>query len=158
IRIDHSDGFTDLSGLRENGDAKFAEAVARLADGANQAGSVFNLDRVGIRTFTTTFTFRIHEGSDPRGEGFTFVIQADPREVRAVGPRGGGLGYGPDRPGASRGILNSVAIKFDIFDNAGEGDNSTGIFSGGRSPTVRDPALPPDPTPDRPDQSVDLTG
>jgi hypothetical protein len=158
IRIDHSDGFTDLSGLQENGDAKFAEAVARLADGANQTGSVFALDRLGIRTFTTTFTFRIHEGTDPRGEGFTFVIQADPRETRVLGPGGGGLGYGPETPRASRGIVRSVALKFDLFDNAGEGANSTGIFSGGRSPTIRDPALSPDPTPDIPDQSVDLDG
>jgi hypothetical protein len=158
IRIDHSGGFKDLSGLQENGNAKFAEAVARLADGTNQAGSVFNLDRVGIRTFTTTFTVRIHEGSDPRGEGFTFVIQADPREARVVGPGGGGLGYGPETPRPSRGIVRSVAIKFDLFDNAGEGSNSTGIFSGGRSPTIRDPALPPDPTSDIPDQSVNLDG
>src|SRR5262249_53031329 len=28
------------------------------------------------------------------------------------------------------------AVKFDIYDNAGEGDNSTGLFSDGRSPTV----------------------
>jgi hypothetical protein len=157
IQIDHSAGFTDLTGLQENGSGHFAEAVARLADGTNQAGSIFALQRVGIRTFTTTFTFRIHEGVD-RGEGFTFIMQTDPRETSVVGPGGGGLGYGPAAPGISRGIVRSVAIKFDLVDSAGEGGNSTGIFTGGRSPTVRDPALPPNPTPDAPDQSVNLDG
>src|SRR5207248_4888727 len=32
------------------------------------------------------------------------------------------------------GISKSVAIKFDLFDNAGEGDNSTGIFTDGEPP------------------------
>jgi hypothetical protein len=161
INVDHSDavgGFTDHDDLHANDSAQFAETVGRLASDANQRGSFYALERPGIRTFTTTFTFRIHEGSETRGEGFTFVIQADPDGTRALGPRGGGLGYGPDRPSAGRGVRNSVAIKFDIFDNAGEGDNSTGIFTGGRSPTVRDPALPTDPTPDAPDRSVDLRG
>jgi hypothetical protein len=47
-----------------------------------------------------------------------------------------------------------VAIKFDIFDNSGEGINSTGIFTGGRSPTVRQLGL----SPTFPDKSIDLTG
>jgi hypothetical protein len=54
----------------------------------------------------------------------------------ALGPAGGGLGYGPDFPGGSGGINNSVAVKFDLFDNAGEGSNSTGLYTGGASPTV----------------------
>jgi hypothetical protein len=75
----------------------------------------------------------------------------------SLGGPGGGLGYGSDHVGGPLGILNSVAIKFDLFDNSGEGVNSTGIFSAGRSPTVRDPSLPPTPTPLAPDTSVDLS-
>ena len=72
----------------------------------------------------------------------------------ALGPAGGGLGYGPDSPGLPPGIGNSVAIKFDLYNNAGEGINSTGIFTDGRSPSVRDPSAPPN----APDQSVNLDG
>jgi hypothetical protein len=54
----------------------------------------------------------------------------------ALGPAGGGLGYGPDTPGGGGGLNNSVAVKFDLFDNAGEGFNSTGLYTDGASPTV----------------------
>src|SRR5262249_46520880 len=48
------------------------------------------------------------------------------------------------RPGEF-GIRNSVALKFDIFaGNPGETDNSTGIFTDGRSPTIRLAGLPPE--------------
>jgi hypothetical protein len=32
-------------------------------------------------------------------------------------------------------MTKSVAVKFDLYDNAGEGNNSTGIYSGGAMPT-----------------------
>ena len=57
----------------------------------------------------------------------------------ALGPAGGGLGYGPDTPGGTPGIANSVAVKFDIYNNAGEGTDSTGLYTDGASPTI--PAL-----------------
>jgi hypothetical protein len=71
-----------------------------------------------------------------------------------LGFPGGGLGYGSDHVGGPLGLPRSLAIKFDIYNNSGEGINSTGIFTNGRSPTVRDPALGPG----FPDASVDLTG
>jgi len=52
--------------------------------------------------------------------------------LAAIGPDGGGLGYG----GTSGGIPNSVARKFDMFNNSGEGTDSTGIFTNGANPTV----------------------
>jgi len=58
------------------------------------------------------------------------------RGVPPVAPAfGGSLGY--------RHIDNSVAIKFDLFNDAGEGSDSTGIYIDGALPTV---------------PSVDLTG
>src|SRR5262249_11987895 len=90
-------------------------------------------------------------------DGMTFVIQSDARGTRALGPGGGGLGYGEDHPNDDTDptrIRNSVAIKFDIYNNAGEGIDSTGIFTDGRSPTIRADGLPPN----FPDQTVDLTG
>jgi hypothetical protein len=56
--------------------------------------------------------------------------------MTALGTVGGGLGYGPDSPGGSPGIAKSVAIKFDLVNNAGEGPNSVGLYTKGASPTV----------------------
>jgi len=86
------------------------------------------------------------------GDGFTFVLQDE--NLGAVGPDGGGLGYGPPvyvspivngsecdygpiyYPCPGGGIGNSLAIKFDLHNNSGEGANSTGIYLNGTSPTV----------------------
>ena len=58
-----------------------------------------------------------------------FVIQnAGPT---ALGSGGQFLGYGP--------IAKSVAVKFDLYNNAGEGPDSTGMYTQGATPTV--PAL-----------------
>src|SRR5262249_59652580 len=54
----------------------------------------------------------------------TFLVQAN--SPTALGFGGGSLGY--------QGIPNSVAIKFDVWNNEGETDNSTGIFFGGGFP------------------------
>ena len=52
---------------------------------------------------------------------FTFAIQGS--APTALGGLGGALGYA--------GMTNSVAVKFDIYDNAGEGTNSTGLYLNG---------------------------
>ncbi len=139
-----------------------------LTNGADfgQTTSAFFTERVPISTFQTEFVFRMHDGTDPRADGFTFIIHNDPRGASALGPAGGGLGFGPDQPnvaGDPRGIRNSVAIKFDIFNNAGESPgggtvvpNSTGIFTDGRSPSIRRGSLPPTPTALIPDQNINL--
>ena len=75
--------------------------------------------RASISRSLETFTF-------PLADGFTFTIQGN--NPSALGVGGGDLGYG--------GIGNSVAIKFDYYDNAGEGDDSTGIFTDGQDPYV----------------------
>src|SRR5262249_56203356 len=70
-------------------------AWLQLTDGGgNEATTVFYNTRVGISTFDTTFTYRMHDGTDPRADGMTFIIQAN--SPTAIGPGGGGLGYGPD--------------------------------------------------------------
>jgi hypothetical protein len=48
-----------------------------------------------------------------------------------LGAAGGGLGF--------KGINSSVAVKFDLYNNAGEGADSTGFYTDGATPTV--PAL-----------------
>ena len=151
VHINHLLGFDRHGELTANENAEFTvEGVARLTGDGTQRGSFFTTQRVSIRAFHTSFTFRLHDGTPTIADGLAFVIQNN--SPTAIGPSGGGLGYGPDLPGAARGIRNSVAIKFDVFQNVSEGPNSTGIFTDGRSPTVRDETLPPE----IPDRSIDL--
>ena len=138
--IDHGGGFGDASDLQANGSAKFAENVGRLTDGGgNEAGTFSDTTKVGLQKFDTTFDLRIHEGSDPRADGLSFIIQNN--APTALGQFGGALGYA--------GISNSAAIKFDIYSNNGEGIDSTGLFVNGDYPSV--------PTNNPVEKSIDVT-
>ncbi len=96
------------------------------ADPYNQAGSAFYLTPVDITSFTTKFTFQTVGVTDTLADGLTFTIQR--KGAGALGSSGEGLGY--------QGITKSVAIKFDNFDNAGEGSSSTGVYTGGANPST----------------------
>jgi len=95
-------------------------------DPYNQAGAVWHKRKVDVTQFQTRFTFVARQLDKALADGFTFTIQN--HNEAAVGGRAGGLGYS--------GIGKSVAIKFDFFGNDGEGNNSTGLFSDGRNPSV----------------------
>src|SRR5262249_26517541 len=146
--VDFSNGFGDPTGLSFNGaSARVVDpGWAQLTDGGfNEAATGFTTTRVGLRPLPTSFTDRVQPGTVPRSDGMTFIIQGN--SPTAIGPGGGGLAYGPDQPTGGPGIPNSVAVKFDLFNNAGESPhsdttdgllpNSTGLFTGGRSPTIR---------------------
>jgi hypothetical protein len=149
VVIDHSGGFASNSDLQANGSATFTGGVARLTDGGvGEAGTIFSDQKTDIRSFTTTFTFLM---LDPMADGMTFIIQTN--SPNAIGFPGGGLAYGSDTPGGPQGIPHSVAIKFDLFDNAGEGIDSTGIFFNGDSPTVPTPSGAAEG-----EQTIDMTG
>jgi hypothetical protein len=123
--------------LQLNGSASHAGngSPIRLTDGnAGEAGSVFTKAQLDVRQFATGFAFQISGGTEPPADGFTFTLQGiDPTEL---GGTGGGLGYGPDPVSGGPAIYRSVAIKFDIYDNAGEGADSTGLYTNGAPPTV----------------------
>jgi predicted RecA/RadA family phage recombinase len=130
--INYSSGFTP-SGLTLSGSAKISGTRLRLTDTAGrEAGSGFFSTPVNVQSFTTDFSFQL---TSPNGDGFTFTIHGG-SSAAALGASGGGLGYGPDTPGGTPGIPNSVAVKFDLYNNAGEGSDSTGIYTDGASPTV----------------------
>jgi len=114
-----------VTGLTLNGSALNTNNQLQLTTtvGTYQAGSVFWNQPIGVQTFTTDFSFQL---SNAQGDGFTFTIQgAGPT---ALGASGSGLGY--------QKIAKSVAIKFDLYSNAGEGIDSTGVYTNGVVPTV----------------------
>jgi hypothetical protein len=132
--INFSGGFTSTSGLQLNGSAAWNQAASRLQltnGGLNQAGSIFATSAVSTQAFTNDFSFQL---TNPTADGMTFTIQNS--AITALGPSGGGLGYGATLPGGATGIPASVAIKFDLFSNSGEGPDSTGLYTNGASPTI----------------------
>jgi hypothetical protein len=111
--------------------------VLRLTDGnGNEDGSSYTNSRVGVANFSTSFQIQFHNGSTPPADGMAFVLQGVSPSALFTGGGGGGLGYGPDHPGGPQGIPNSICIKFDIYNNQGEGTDSTGLFLDGDSPTI----------------------
>jgi len=124
-----------------NGSAALNGTKLRLTNtGSNLSGSGWFTTPVSIQSFSTTFTFQMtNTTSNTIGNGLTFVLQNT--GTKALGPSGGGLGYGPDKPSnpspsSNAPIANSVAVKFDTVNNAGEGVNSTGLYINGASPTT----------------------
>jgi hypothetical protein len=106
--------------------ATFVGNVLELTDGKpNESHVAWFTTPVNITSFTTDFAF---QATSAIADGFTFTIQNAPKGILAVGGNGSKLGYG--------GIASSVAIKFDLHSNAGEGDDSTGLYVNGATPTV----------------------
>ena len=119
------------AGMTLNGASSYSGSRLRLTDGGTfETASAYYSTPVNVRSFTTDFSFQL---SNPSADGMTFTIQGS--GLTALGGYGGDLGYGPNpNVSGSTGILNSVAIKFDLYDNAGEGNNSTGLYTNGAQP------------------------
>jgi hypothetical protein len=125
--VNDSNGFTSAAGLTFDGGATIAGTALQLTDGGNfEARSVWNTTPVNVQTFTTDFMFQITPATPTASDGFTFTIQN--MGLTADGGIGGALGY--------QSITPSVAVKFDLFNNSGEGVNSTGFYTDGVAPTV----------------------
>ncbi len=123
--IDFSQGFAAANGpMQFNGSTDLDDFRLQLTNGGlNEGGSAFYATPVNIQQFSTQFTFQL---SNPAADGITFTIQNN--RPTALGGIGDGLGYAT--------IPNSVAIKFDLYNNAGEGPDSTGLYIDGAMPTV----------------------
>jgi LysM repeat protein len=118
-----SGGFT-ASALSLNYGASVTGGLLQLTDGGtNEERSAWYITQVPVQAFTTNFTFQQTNAS---ADGMAFVIQGN--NIWSLGDPGGGLAY--------QGISNSVAVKFDLYNNAGEGSDSTGIYTDGAAPTV----------------------
>jgi len=132
--VEYGGGFT-ANNLDLNGSATINGSSLQLTDGqSGETASAWYATPVNILGFVQEFSFQL---TNARADGMTFTIQnAGPT---ATGRGGGGLGYGASSPGGQGGIATSVAVKFDLFNNLGEGNDSTGLYVNGASPTV--PAL-----------------
>jgi hypothetical protein len=136
-RINLGSGFS-AAGLQLNGHATLNGTRLQLTGttSINQAASAFWNTPMNVQSFNTTFTFQL---TNPNADGFTFTIQNG--DVTALGSHGAGLGYGKFST-LTAFIPISLAIKFDLFSNSGEGTNSTGLYTStrgdefGPSPTV----------------------
>ena len=110
--------------LTLNGGAALNTNRLRLTDGnQNEARSAFFTAPVNVQQFNTSFDFQL---TNPYGDGFTFTIQGV--GSTALGAGEGGLGYA--------GIAQSIAVKFDLYNNVGEGPDSTGLYTGGAAPIM----------------------
>jgi hypothetical protein len=122
-------GFT-AGAMILNGKSTLNGTRLRLTDGGTgEAASAWYSSPVNIQQFTTKFSFQISGGTNPPADGFAFVIQGGPST--AIGPSGQGLGYG-----GTGGITSSIALKFDLYSNNGEGSDSTGLYLNGAVPTT----------------------
>jgi hypothetical protein len=126
-------GFTP-GAMVVNGSAQLNGSVLELTDGGQfEASSAWYATRVNVQNFVTDFTFQVLP-SGLTADGFTFALQAN--DTAALGVAGGPLGYGLDTSSGTGGIPNSIAVKFDLYDNFGEGIDSTGLYINGASPTI----------------------
>jgi len=129
-KINFASGFTG-TGLAFHGRTTLNGTRLRLTDGGqSEASSAWFTTPVNVQSFTTDFSFQL---TNPNADGMTFTLQN--AGTTALGPSGGGLGYGAGLPGGTPGIPTSVAVKFDLFQNSHEGNNSTGLYTNGASPT-----------------------
>ena len=120
--ITYGNGFT-AAGMQLNGSAVLNGTRLRLTGAPGQAGSAFFTAAVNVQSFTTNFSIQL---TAPTADGMAFVIQNS--GLTALGSAGGGLGFS--------GIPNSLAVKFDLYDNQGEGNNSTGLYTAGAAPST----------------------
>lgn len=126
--VSDSTGFTSLHGLTLVGGVKLVGGALQLTYGTShvQSRAVWTKALVNVQNFTSDFDFQITPATASIGDGFTFTLQNSGPQAR--GTDSGGLGYA--------GIGKSVAVKFDLFNNAGEGGDSTGFYINGANPSV----------------------
>jgi hypothetical protein len=119
-----SGGFTSGSLVLNGGATITTGGLLQLTDGGlDEARSAWFPAEVPVQSFLTDFTFQL---LNPNADGITFTIQSQSAE--ALGDPGGSLGF--------QGITPSVAVKFDLHNNVGEGSDSTGLFTDGADPTL----------------------
>jgi hypothetical protein len=103
-----------------------------------QSGSAFLSQPIAFHagnTFSYYFQFQMTDANSQASDGMTFVLQTE--GPTALGGNGGCLGYagtGPGCPPFTGGIMPSVAVEFDRFQNSPYdiNDNHVAILTGGQ--------------------------
>jgi hypothetical protein len=127
VAVNYAGGFTGSSGLTLLGGAAVTGTALELTSNAiNETRAAWTAKPVNVQNFTTDFNFQITPALAKTSEGLTFAIQN--YGARAIGYGGAGLGY--------KNVGKSVAVKFDTYNNSGEGSNSTGFYLNGAVPSV----------------------
>jgi hypothetical protein len=122
--INYASGAFTASNLSLNYGASVTGGLLQLTDGGTgENRTAWYGTPVPVQGFTTDFTFQLLNAT---ADGMTFAIQNN--NIWTLGDAGGGLGY--------QDIPNSVAVKFDLYNNAGEGTDSTGLYTDGAAPTL----------------------
>jgi len=138
--------FSSPEGLQLRQDASVAGSVLRLTPAnQNAVGAAWFSQRVPVRSgFATTFRFQLTEqGGLGRGaDGLALVLQNVGTD--AIGGRGGSGGFGLGGRGhdQEQAIPQSIAVFFDTFKNAEDGDpsdNSLSISTNGPIGSLRWP-------------------
>ena len=125
--IEYPEGFHANEDLVLNHGAILAGSALDLTHGLFfENTSAFAIPRIPLHIFETAFSFRFLGAMSTSADGFTFTIQADSPNV--VGTNSGGLGY--------RTIPHSMAVKFDLHNDLGEGSNSVGLYFDGAYPAL----------------------
>lgn len=73
-------------------------------------------------SFSVEYDMRFSDNgvvNDGGADGIVFILQNDPRGLSAIGDNGQGLGYADTVAGPQTGIIPSVAVEFDTFQNVG---------------------------------------
>ncbi len=97
--INFGNGFA-AGGMIFNATAALNGPRVHLTDGGTfEAASAWYGSQVAASSFTHNFNFQLVPGTNTLADGFCFVIQAN--NPTALGPKGGGLGYGPAAAGAT---------------------------------------------------------
>ena len=127
IVVNEGAGFASAAGLNVVGTAVAANNALRLtvAGSPKQNTAVWYTSPVNVQGFTTDFYFQEVSAT---ADGFTFTLQNSSAGLNAIGLTSAGLGY--------QGIGSSVAVKFDLYDNSGEGVDSSGFYVNGAIPTI----------------------
>lgn len=143
--VNFPSGFAPNDGVTLVGHAVLSGSQIQLTDTNSaglEAGAAWWATPVNVQSFTTVFTMQETSAS---ANGMTFAIQNSPSAYKSnsaaaswsggpnvIGGSQSAMGYGGQQiTGGSAGILNSIAVAFDLYNVP----NSVGLYTNGATPT-----------------------